>query len=115
MSLDSICSTHTVTVERSTMTVDASSGALRTNWTAVAGLTTLPCNIQPLSGKERLAFAQKQLLMTDRIYLSGDYTSLILRSDRLRDSTGRIFRIHFLGDAAGQSQLTKIEAQEFMP
>ncbi len=114
MSIDSMCSTHSVSVERPQTTQDSSGGTKRESWAPVSGLYNIPANIQAYSGKERLQFAQRQLLMTDKIFLSGDYSTLIQRSDRLRDSTGRIFRIITITDVGGQRRLTKIEGQEFL-
>lgn len=114
MSLDTLCSTHLITVERPTTTVDSSAGTKRDNWLPVPRLTNLPANIQAYSGKERLQFAQRQLLMTDKIFLAGKYDTLIQRSDRIKDSSGRIFRLITLTDVGGQGRLTKIEAQEFL-
>ena len=116
MSLDTLCDTHTITVERPSMPVDSSGGTTRVSWAAVDGLTSLPCAIQPVSARDRILFQQHQVTVSDRIYLSGDYSSLIQRSDRIRETTsGRIFRITGAFDVAGQGQLTRLEVFEFIP
>lgn len=116
MSLQHLCSTHTVTFQQPSFTVDASSGAKRESWADVSGLTNLSATVQPATGAERHRWAQRQVMMTHNIYLAGTYAQQILRTHRIKDTgTGRFYIILQIGDEAGRTTLTKVVVREFLP
>lgn len=114
MSLHSLCLTHRVTFQEPTITLDASAGQQRQTWADVATLTNVPCTIQPLTAKERVLYAQRQILMTDRLFLSANYASLIKRHMRIKDlSTLRYYHILNWMDQAGRRLYVSVDLLEF--
>ncbi len=80
MSLDSLCTTHTITVQRETTAIDSSGGPIKT-WADLAGSTNLLCSVQPTTARERALFAQRQLLFNYRVFFPQD--PFIKKADRL--------------------------------
>lgn len=113
MSLDSLCSTHTVTVERSPSSRDSSAGPKYDNFTPVTGLENLSASVQPTKSRERLEFAQRGVFISHRVYLAGDYTALVKKQDRVKDVVrNKYYRVTGIFDAAGRGELTVLEVME---
>lgn len=112
MSLDVLCSTHQLLVERPVITQDSSGGTVR-SWVTL--FASIPGNVQPLSFREKIAFGQRQIMYTNRIYFAADYD--IQRQDRLTvlspvSTSPRIFVALGAADMAGQGRAFNLEVRE---
>lgn len=113
MSLVSLCTTHTITVERSPSSRDSSGAPKYQEWAAISGLSDLFASVQPMSSSERMLFAQRNLVLTHKVYLPGNYTTLIKKQDRVKDvNSGKIYTISGIFDVAGRGELTMLEVRE---
>jgi hypothetical protein len=92
---------------RPTKTLDASAGPVNADVTLLSGVS---CTIQPLSSKEKLAFAQRQVYLTHRAYFSQDIAPQ--RADRLDAADGRSFQIFGYFNLAGRSRVWAAELRE---
>ena len=110
MSLQSLLGTSTVNLVRPTKRLDSSAGPVNSDTTV---LYNIPCTIQPLSSKEKLAFAQRQIFLTHRIYFNRDIAPQ--RQDRLDAKDGRQFQILGYFNLAGRSRVWAAEVREQTP
>lgn len=96
-----------VTLERPTNTQD-SSGGITKSWLSI---TTTPASVQPLSTKERMLFAQRQIMVTHRIYTAINLQPQ--KGDRVTvPSTGQTFVIIGFMNQAGRNSVWSIDAKE---
>ena len=103
---------HRVDWQRPSVSIDASRGGVR-EWTAVAGGTGLRCLVQPATSKELLAYRQRNVKTTHKIYF--DRLLPLLPGDRLLQlgsSPARYFVITGWADQGGQSRVFCVEAYE---
>lgn len=108
MSLDSLCTTHTVKIERQSTTIDSSGGAVFT-WNEIHDAVLV--NIQPVKAKEKMLFAQRQIEYSNKIYSAVDLA--VKKKDRITDlNSGRQYVVTGYADMAGQNRAFLIEARE---
>ncbi len=112
MSLDALCDTHILLVEKPLITQDSSGGSVR-SWTTL--FDSIPGNVQPLSYREKILFAQRQIMYTNRIYFASDYG--ITRDCRLtvlfpESTPQRVFVALGSADMAGQGRAFNLEVRE---
>ena len=79
----------TITLQRSTMTKDASGGASR-SWANVAAGTNVKADIQPASSSVQFRYQQRSLFVSHTIFLATDIGAL--ETDRITFGS-RIFKI----------------------
>lgn len=107
MSLDALFNAY-VTLERSSVAVDQSGGAVKT-WAPVQ--LGIPCSIQPSTGRERMLFAQRQIMYTNKIYLSADIGAK--KDDRVKvPATGQVFVVTGYANQAGRDVVWCLEVRE---
>ena len=118
MSYQSLCSTHAITLNRGNRSKGSHGGVIQ-DPSLVQGKTNIPCNIQPLSAKDRHALAQRQLYVSHRVYLTSDIGAL--RDDQIivtlappTSSTlvGATFLVQGRFDQAGQGRVYSIDVRE---
>jgi hypothetical protein len=115
MSIHALCRTHRISFELGTTVKDLAGGTTRENWTPVPGLTSLLCTIQNASHRERFLWGQRQLWLTNIIYIPRVYVDSIQSRYRIKElADNRIFKILSYADEAGRDALTKIYAQEML-
>lgn len=109
MSLESLM-THVITLERKSVSIDTSSGPVPT-WITVTNFINVPATIQPLTAKDRISFAQRNIFITHRIY---SYINLNPQpSDRIYSlTTGKRYVIIGMFDQAGRDRVFAIDVRE---
>lgn len=107
MSLDALFNAY-VTLERSQVTIDASGGAVK-GWLVVQ--ENIPCSIQPTTAREKILFAQRQILYTNKIYFSSDIGAK--KDDRVKNpATGQVYVLVGYANQAGRDVVWCLEARE---
>ena len=113
MSLDSLM-THTVEVQEPTNVTDASGGTTKT-FAALPGYEEVPANIQPVSARDRVIFAQRNVPITHHAYLpisvplERDHRLVVLSGP----SSGQTLLVKTVFDMAGQGRAWKCECVEW--
>ena len=114
MSLASLTATHRVTAKRPKNDRDLSGGVVKT-WQTLHPFVSIPVTIQPLSAREQYLFAQRQVIVTHRVYTAVDVRDL-RRDDRLEDqTTGRTYVMVNAFDEAGSGRVFSTEVHEQAP
>lgn len=108
MSLESLTQTHSIKIERKSITQDASGGNVNT-WEVIHERVSV--GIQPASAKEKILFAQRQILYDNKIYSARDLA--VNKNDRVTDlKTLRQYTVVGYADQAGQDRVFCINARE---
>ena len=109
MSLDSLLNAL-VDVYNKTPTQDSSGGQIP-GFAPVVGLTGLPACIQPRRGSAPIALGQRQVFLSDAIYMSSNYG--IQRGWKLVNSlTGQSYVVHAIVDMGGQGLAYRFDVIE---
>ncbi len=77
------------TLTRKVLVKDASGGMTMPSYTAVAGYSAVPCDIQPASGTTRMQYMQKQVNVTHTIYSE---TEIPAKAEDVIVAAGRTFQ-----------------------
>lgn len=111
MSLDALL-TDAVAVQRRSSTKDGSGGqAAGGSYVTVPELSSLPCLIQPLTGKAMRSAGERQVILTHHVYLDAPYD--VRRGDRLYEAAkSRYFTVHGFEDMGGQRRVWRVECVE---
>jgi hypothetical protein len=98
-----------VTIQRKTSTIDAAAGE-SVSWTS--DLTPLPASVQPISAREAMLYAQRNVRVSHHIFFDQD-PQVTLR-DRIQDNaSGKLYRIVNLFDMAGRGVAWRVEVLEW--
>jgi len=100
-----------ISLERPVNSQDSSGGILK-GFESVNGFQDVAASIQPLRTEEKNSiFAQRQILVTHRIYTAIDMKSQ--KGDRCRvPETNQIFILIGMRDQAGRHQVYSMDARE---
>jgi hypothetical protein len=103
--------TQTVTFQRPLVSLDSSGGPSK-SYTNLAGATSVPGLLQPLSAQEKLLYAQRNITVSHRLWVGSNYG--LRRDDRvLKDSEpGRYYLVVQLLDRAGQGRVFEVILKE---
>ncbi len=113
MSLSSLLN-KSVTVQRPSITQDASAGSVR-SFQDLADASEVPAAIQPISYRERMQFGGRQLFITHVVYFDQDYG--VKRGDIVKDLTTEPVKTYIVlsyQNQAGQDFLYAVYAREQM-
>lgn len=89
MSLQSLLAADTATLERPTVTKDASGGQQRATWSEVAA--GVPCRVEDLSANAQLVYLQQNMLVTHLVTTQNGDGRV---GDRWVTSDGRNLLVH---------------------
>jgi hypothetical protein len=104
--------TQTLTFQRPTVTLDSSGAPSPKVYNNLVGATSVPGLIQPLSARERLLYAQRQVTVSHRCWVGSNYG--LRRDDRcLKDvDPSRYYLVVTLLDRAGQQRVFEVILKE---
>lgn len=113
MSIASMTGDHPIQIQRAQTTKDPAGGIRKDVWREV---WTTRAAVQPMHARDRMIFAQRQMIVTHNVYFAG--TADVRKNDRviLLDSPNpddpRVFEIRGVMDEAGKGVLTRLVAME---
>ena len=111
MSIYHLCSTHVATLKRPLHTQDNAGGVLK-SFQTVYPMSDIPCTIQPVSAKEREAFAQANIMMSHRLYSATDFGAQNGDYVFINNQSTPGYHIVGMYDEAGRGQLFRLDLLE---
>lgn len=108
MSLQSLLN-RSISLRRPIVTKDRSKGSVK-SYQLVENAVDIPARIEPLSVEDRVAFGQRMLYVTHKIYLDTDIA--VRRGDHILSDQSQQFILRGYRKAAGDGRLFVIECKE---
>lgn len=114
MSVEALCSTHSVNLEWPTYGQDSSGGPTREPFVPCPWAQSVPCTIQPAAGNLVLAYAQRQIRLTSQAYFARNIGPVKAGYRLVTVDGQRTFVVHSYQDEAGMGVVWVADLEEVL-